>query len=144
MTETIEHKYSIAEFSALFDLKPSTLRFYEKEELIKPQRSANGHRFYVDADVQWMKFLEHLKGTGMSIIDLKKYVAWRSQGDQTIPERLELLRATKQNFLKQLNEVQHHLQILNDKINWYEGKQAGMITEDESFAAYLAKMGHHE
>lgn len=73
----------------------------------------------------------------MSIEDLKQYIIWREKGDVTIPQRLELLKTTKNDFLQKLTEVQHHLQILNDKINWYEEKNAGIISEKENFAEYL-------
>lgn len=118
------------------------MRFYETQGLIKPHRNSSGRRFYTEDDIDWMKFLLHLKGTGMAIADLKTYVNLRSQGDETIPARLALLKKTKQDFLKQFEQVQHHLQILNDKINWYEEKQAGLAGEQESFAAYLRKLGH--
>ena len=101
-------------------------------------------RSYTTEDISWLKFLNHLKGTGMSVKELKQYIIWREQGDSTIPQRLELLKTTKHDFLTQLSEIQHHLQILNDKINWYEAKEVGISTEDESFADYLKRLGHHE
>ncbi|KAA8440332.1 MerR family transcriptional regulator [Weissella paramesenteroides] len=137
-------KYNIGEFSRQFNLPTSTLRYYENEGLIKPQRYPNGRRYYTEEDVSWLKFLNHLKGTGLSIKELKQYIVWREQGDSTIPQRLELLKAAKHNFLSEFSEIQHHLQILNDKINWYEAKQTGIISEDENFAEYLQVLGHHE
>ena len=137
-------KYTIGEFSRKFNLPTSTLRYYETEGLIKPQRFPNGRRYYTTEDISWLKFLNHLKGTGMSVKELNQYIIWREQGDSTIPQRLELLKTTKHDFLTQLSEIQHHLQILNDKINWYEAKEVGISTEDESFADYLKRLGHHE
>lgn len=137
-------KYNIGEFSHKFNLPASTLRYYESEGLIRPQRDPNGRRYYTEDDVSWLKFLNHLKGTGMSIKELKQYIVWREQGDSTIPQRLKLLKTTKNNFLQQFSEIQHHLQILNDKINWYEEKETGIISEDENFAEYLYRLGHHE
>jgi len=54
------------------------------------------------------------------------------------------LKKVKADFLVQFNEVQHHLQILNDKINWYEEKESGITDDPESFRAYLDRFGHHE
>ena len=136
--------YTISEFGAKIGLTASTLRYYETEGLIKPHRYTNGRRYYTEDDVSWVKFINHLKGTGMSISDLKQYIAWREQGDQTIPQRLALLKQTKNNFLQQFADIQHHLQILNDKINWYEAKEAGLTSEKENFANYLQRLGHHE
>ncbi|WP_413627927.1 MerR family transcriptional regulator [Fructilactobacillus vespulae] len=139
-----ETTYTIGEFSKIVGMNSSTLRYYENEGLIKPNRYKNGRRYYTKADLSWLKFINHLKGTGMSIDDLKKYIDWRKQGDATIPERIELLKNTKKNFLHQFAEVQHHLQILNDKINWYEEKETGIITDEENFGKYLQSLGHRE
>lgn len=95
-------------------------------------------------DIKWVKFLLHLKGTGMSINDLKQYVTWRAEGDSTIPNRLELLKQTRTDFMDQYRQVQHHLQILNDKINWYQAKESGIDTGQEPFANYLKRIGHEE
>lgn len=136
--------YSIGAFAKAVGLTAPTLRYYEDQGLIEPHRHANGRRYYQEDDVNWVKFLLHLKGTGMSISDLKQYVTWRAAGDATIPQRLALLQRVKSDFLVQFNEVQHHLQILNDKINWYEEKEAGIMTAPEDFASYLKRFGHHE
>ncbi|MDF7637861.1 MerR family transcriptional regulator [Lactobacillus sp. ESL0791] len=140
----MKEKYSIQQFSEKFNLAPSTLRYYEEEGLIKPHRLANRQRYYDEDDANWMRFLLHLKNTGMSIADLKKYVAWRAQGDTTIPQRLQLLKKTQQKFLKQISDQQYHLQILNDKIAWYEGKENGKIADSESFSNYLKRIKHQK
>lgn len=46
--------------------------------------------------------------------------------------------------MNQYREVQHHLQILNDKINWYEAKETGDNQDSEPFADYLKRLGHTE
>jgi len=144
MPTATEPHYTIGAFAKAVGLTAPTLRYYETEGLIEPHRLANGRRYYEEADINWVKFLLHLKGTGMSISELKQYVQWRAQGDATIPQRLALLQQVKADFLVQFNEVQHHLQILNDKINWYEEKEAGLTADQESFRAYLQRLEHHE
>jgi len=144
MPTATEPYYTIGAFAKAVGLTAPTLRYYETEGLIEPHRLANGRRYYEEADINWVKFLLHLKGTGMSISELKQYVQWRAQGDATIPQRLALLQQVKTDFLVQFNEVQHHLQILNDKINWYEEKEAGLTADQESFRAYLQRLEHNE
>lgn len=90
-----------------------------------------------------MRFLLHLKNTGMSMVQLQQYVLLRSQGDNTIAERLELLLQTRENFLQQQARLQHHLQILNNKIDWYQQRQQGLLSEQVSFAEYLQQLGHN-
>lgn len=140
MTES--QQYSIRAFADIFGLTPATVRYYESLGLISPQRSVNQRRFYTEKDVEWMRFILHLKNTGMSMEQLQQYVLLRSQGDITIAERLELLLQTRDDFLQQLAKLQKHLQILNDKIEWYQRRQQGLLSEQVSFAEYLISNGH--
>lgn len=140
MTES--QQYSIRAFADIFGLTPATVRYYESLGLISPQRSVNRRRFYTEKDVDWMRFILHLKNTGMSMEQLQQYVLLRSQGDITIAERLELLLQTRDNFLQQQAKLQKHLQILNDKIEWYQRRQQGLLSEQVSFAEYLISNGH--
>ena len=140
MTES--QQYSIRAFADIFGLTPATVRYYESLGLISPQRSVNQRRFYTEKDVDWMRFILHLKNTGMSMEQLQQYVLLRSQGDITIAERLELLLQTRDDFLQQQAKLQKHLQILNDKIEWYQRRQQGLLSEQVSFAEYLISNGH--
>ena len=140
MTES--QQYSIRAFADIFGLTPATVRYYESLGLISPQRSVNQRRFYTEKDVDWMRFILHLKNTGMSMEQLQQYVLLRSQGDVTIAERLGLLLQTRDNFLQQQAKLQKHLQILNDKIEWYQRRQQGLLSEQVSFAEYLISNGH--
>lgn len=140
MTES--QQYNIRAFADIFGLTPATVRYYESLGLISPQRSVNQRRFYTEKDVDWMRFILHLKNTGMSMEQLQQYVLLRSQGDVTIAERLELLLQTRDDFLQQQAKLQKHLQILNDKIEWYQRRQQGLLSEQVSFAEYLISNGH--
>ncbi len=90
-----QEQYKIGEFAKLVGLSTYTLRYYEDQGLIMPQRDAAGVRFYTLEDVKWVGFILHLKGTGMRITELKQYVALRAQGDATIEARKALLQKNK-------------------------------------------------
>ena len=83
--------YSIGEFSKMIGLPVSTLRYYENEGLLKPDRDENNLRVYTDQALKWVTFLLHLKGTGMSMADANQHPLWRAEGDATMLERMELL-----------------------------------------------------
>ncbi|CAM4361977.1 MerR family regulatory protein [Weissella hellenica] len=61
---TTQKAYNIGEFSQLTGIPTSTLRYYESENLIMPQRSANGHRYYTSDDFDWLLFFKSPKGCG--------------------------------------------------------------------------------
>lgn len=136
-------QFSIRTFASLFGLTPATVRYYESLGLISPQRGTNKRRYFTQKDVEWMRFVLHLKNTGMSMAQLQQYVFLRSQGDETISERLELLLQTRAAFMQQQAELEQHVRILNDKIDWYQQRKRGALGEQVSFAEYLSNIGHH-
>lgn len=135
-----QEQYKIGEFAKLVGLSTYTLRYYEDQGLIMPQRDASGVRFYTLEDViKWVGFILHLKGTGMRITELKQYVALRAQGDATIEARKALLQKAKAQAEAELAERQANLQILTRKIDWYDGKLDQSIDQVESFETYLQR-----
>ncbi|MEJ6399872.1 MerR family transcriptional regulator [Nicoliella lavandulae] len=131
-------KYSISEFATIVGLTTYTLRYYEKQSLIVPDRDANGRRYYTDHDIKWVGFLLHLKGTGMTMSEIIKYVQLRAIGDSTISERRELLAMVQARSLAEIAEKQANLAVLSHKIDWYDGKLDHTITED--FSHYLQRL----
>lgn len=142
--ESQRTRYSIGDFAKATGLTRSTLRYYEKEALVKPNRLENGIRYYTNADRDWIKFILHLKSTGMTIEQLKQYVTWRAQGDTTIPQRLALLKKVRDQFLQEFEHLQYSLTIVTSKIDWYQGKVNGQIQADEDFATYLRRLNRAE
>ncbi|WP_461225489.1 MerR family transcriptional regulator [Lacticaseibacillus suihuaensis] len=136
--------YRIGEFAANLGLSSYTLRYYEKEGLVAPHRDANDQRYYTDEDVAWLRFLLHLKGTGMTMAQLREYVRLRAQGDATLTARLTLLQDVQEEAQAQIRALQHNLAVLDDKVAWYQGKLAGTIDAAETFAAYLQRINHEE
>lgn len=135
MSTENEERYTISKFGELTGLSPYTLRYYEREGLIIPQRDKNDRRYYTKHDIGWIGFLLHLKGTGMSMNEIKKYVELRAQGNSTIEQRKDLLQQIQANSLSRIKEMKIHLEILQHKIDWYDGKLDHSIPED--FADYL-------
>lgn len=117
--------YSIGEFANIVGVNASTLRYYEKEGLLTPHRDENNLREFTDNDIGWVKFLLHLKGSGMSMTELKQYTTWRAMGDGTIPERLDLLEQRKLLVELEIQALQQSLEILNRKTIFYKDQLNG-------------------
>lgn len=86
----------------------------------------NGHRKYSEHDLSILHFLSCLKHLEMSIADIKELTALVYAGDETIPERLELLKKHKQLVLERMERVQESLDHVDKKIGYY----TEMIIED--------------
>jgi DNA-binding transcriptional MerR regulator len=114
--------YSIGEFSKIVGVSEHTLRFYEKEGLIKVKRNANNVRIYSDEDKLWVETLLHLKNTGMSLKDMKQFIMWGYIGDETMEERLALLKNHRKKVVEEFEKIRHSLEFLDTKINLYENE----------------------
>lgn len=113
---------TIGEFSKLTGISCSALRYYEEKGLIRVSRDGGNRRNYSEADTEWVKFLQKLKNTGMSLKDMKRYSDLRYKGDTTISERLELLEKHRLYVNGQLKRWLEYSENLNGKIKLYREK----------------------
>jgi DNA-binding transcriptional MerR regulator len=114
--------YSIGAFSKLTKIGIYTLRYYEKENLITPEREENGRRTYSENDVKWVEFVKRLKDTGMPIKEIKRYAELRFKGDSTLRERMSMLVKHRSNLKKEISQSQEHLKKLDEKIAFYQSE----------------------
>jgi len=114
-------KLTIQEVAQATGLTTHTLRYYERIGLIHPiNREENTHRCYTADDVGWIDFLLKLRATGMSIKDMQKYAKLQRQGDETLPERVEMLKALRDNVESRMEELNEHLKLVRYKIDYYQ------------------------
>jgi DNA-binding transcriptional MerR regulator len=114
--------YSIGEFSKIVGVSEHTLRYYEKEGLIKVNRDENNVRVYSDKDKLWVETLLHLKKSGMPLKDMKQFIMWGYMGDETMEERLALLKNHRKKVVEEYEKIRQSLEFLDTKINFYENE----------------------
>ena len=97
------------------------LKFYCNEGLVpNVKRAGNNYRVFDEHDVNWIRSLACLKRCGMSIQEMKEYLALCLQGQSTIPERMELLQKYKRNIHARMAELQDSLDFIAWKENFYK------------------------
>ena len=85
--------YTVGEMAKKLHMAPSTLRYYDKEGLLPfVERSESGNRMFKDSDMAWLAVIECLQLTGMSIREIKCFLASFVEGDLSITKRLHLIR----------------------------------------------------
>ena len=115
-------EYSIGDFSKLTGLGIHTLRYYEHESLIAPERNSSNRRCYSDKDLAWIEFIKRLKDTGMPIKKIRHYAELRAAGDPTLFERMEMLMRHRQALNEQIAMLQEHKIKLDEKIEFYRNE----------------------
>jgi len=112
--------YSIGQVAEKMGMTTHTLRYYEKEGLLPfVRKSGSGLRIFSDSDVEWLALIECLKGTGMSLKDIKQYIDWFLEGDSTLEKRLNMFVCQKQKVEAQMQQLQKHMEKINYKIAYY-------------------------
>lgn len=68
--------YRIGELAHLCEIKPDTLRFYEKHQLLTPSsRSDSGYRLYNEQDVERLRFILRAKAVGFTLAEIKELLS---------------------------------------------------------------------
>ncbi|EGW39687.1 MerR family transcriptional regulator [Desulfosporosinus sp. OT] len=112
--------YTISQVAKKFDLTAHTIRYYDKEGLLPfVDRSKTGNREFSDSDLDWLKLICCLKNTGMPIKQIKQYIGWCLQGDDTIEIRRQMFLDHRKEVLKQMDNLKENLKIIDYKLEFY-------------------------
>ena len=116
---------TIGEISKAVNISTYTLRYYETKGLIHVDRDHNGRRCYAEKDIEWIRFIQKLKDTGMLLKDIKQYTKLRYEGNATMPERLSMLQIHRKYIVDQQKKWACYLEHLDQKIAFYEENISG-------------------
>ena len=114
--------YSIGEFAKRTQLSIHTLRYYEQEQLLTPERNAANRRRYAEKDIEWVEFIKRLKETSMPIKEIKRYAVLRAAGRESLHERMAMLVQHRQHLKQQIALLLQHQQKLDVKIDIYRAQ----------------------
>jgi DNA-binding transcriptional MerR regulator len=119
--DTTSPPRGITEAAELVGLTPHTLRYYEQQGLVRPTRNPSGYREYSSFELRRLVFLTRMRLSGMTMHDLKHYIALVEQGDATIPERRRIMLDQRDRIKRQLRELALALETTEYKIHTYGG-----------------------
>ncbi len=123
--------YTVGEIAKILGISASTLRYYDKEGLLPfVERSNSGIRMFTDKDYEWLKVIECLKKSGLSIKDIEAYTNMVNQGNNSLSERLKLFQARRTAIKQQIMEMQEALEMLEFKC-WYYSQAVKDHTDEK-------------
>ena len=113
--------YTIKEVAEKMDVSEHTLRFWAKSGFFPfVTRDKNNIRMFSEDDLNWVKIVKCLRSVGTESKLVKRYVDLCIIGDSTINERYEIIKATKEKALKQMEELNKQLEMLDYKEDYYK------------------------
>ena len=133
--------YTMMEACRETGLTYQALKFYCNEGLIpNVRRDKNNRRYFDEATVKWIKDLTCLKKCGMSIDEMKEYLALCLEGPTTIEERQQILARKQAALREQMQKLQESI----DYINWKQQFYNDVLTGKRPYISNLIKVAGEE
>lgn len=118
--------YSMKEACSLTNMTYENLKFYCNEGLVpNVKRDRRNYRVFDEHDIKWIQSLNCLKSCGMSIAEMKTYLALCLAGEGTIPERKVILAEKKEALLQSIAELQKAVAFIDWKQGFYDDVLSG-------------------
>lgn len=83
-------------------------------------RDEHNYRVFDDDDITWINSLTCLKKCGMSLKEIKAYIALCLEGESTIPERQAMLSKKRDALLLKQQEIQASIDFIDYKQQLYD------------------------
>lgn len=126
--------HSMKEACELTHMTYENLKFYCNEGLVpNVKRDSRNYRVFDDHDIKWIQSLGCLKSCGMSIAEMKEYLALCMEGKGTIPERKVILAKKREALLGFIAELQKAV----DYIDWKQGFYDDVLSGKTEYYSYL-------
>jgi MerR family Zn(II)-responsive transcriptional regulator of zntA len=126
--------FTVKQISGMTGLSADTLRYYDKEGIVSPERHENGYRYYDEADVMVLKYLVVLKYAQFSLAEIKAMVGLF--GNEPSAECNEISRGLLNNKIAELKQTVRNYQ----KIIKLMEESLPMVDCIESFIANEARI----
>jgi DNA-binding transcriptional MerR regulator len=99
--------FTISEVSALLGVKPSLIRFWDKEfSVVKLRKNQKGNRIFTKDDIQQLRVIYHLvKEKGMTLKGAEHLLMKNREGTTRTAEVIERLLDIKQQIADIRNEM---------------------------------------
>jgi len=123
-TETVysrEPKYTVKDISEMLGLSKHAIRYYDNENLLPyVSRSESNIRLFSDYDIQWLKTVNCLRYSGLSIAQIKNYIKMCLQGDETIIDRAKIIFQQEKVLEEKAKEIAKQIEVIKYKKAYYE------------------------
>jgi DNA-binding transcriptional MerR regulator len=118
--EAVRETIGIGEAARELGLSVDTLRYYERAGLLDGIVRTEGNQRRYDRDaLTTVQFVTKLRASGMPIRTIRRYMTWLREGEDTIEARQRILEEHRASMVRQMEELQAYLEIVDLKIEMY-------------------------
>jgi DNA-binding transcriptional MerR regulator len=106
---------TIGKLAGAAAVKRSTIRYYEREGLLKPAgRSPHGYRQYDRASVERLRFIRAAQAAGFSLDAVRSLLRLRDHSDPPCENVRDLIDSRLEQVHRQLADLQHVQAVLRE------------------------------
>lgn len=121
--------YSMKQACQMTGMSYENLKFYCNEGLVpNVKRDSHNYRVFSEQDIQWIQGLNCLRKCGLGITELKEYTALCLLGEESIPQRKEILAAKRARLLESITELESSIAYIDHKQQFYDDVLAGNVS----------------
>jgi MerR family Zn(II)-responsive transcriptional regulator of zntA len=134
--------FQIGELAKRCNVTADTLRFYEKNQLIKPAgRSESGYRLYNQQNQSQVSFILKAKDLGLSLDEIRELLEIKLEATEHSCAEVKAITSAKLNLIdEKINEL-HRIRSALKKIN---DACCGHIDDDASHCSILGALASEE
>ncbi|MEK5217006.1 MULTISPECIES: MerR family transcriptional regulator [Psychrobacillus] len=114
--------YTIQQASLLVEIPASSIRYYEKIDLIPSiKRNTQNHRIFDDQDIELLKLIKCFRNLGMSIEDIRENISTLNLEQEEIN--------TQAILVQHKEKLEEQIEVLNSYIHEIDGKIVTKIAD---------------
>jgi DNA-binding transcriptional MerR regulator len=138
-----ETDLTIQQVSRRTGLAESTLRYYERVGLIDavPRDPGSGHRRYPADLVAAIESLSCLRGSGMSIADIRTYMANTRRGDEAVSDQRALFEAHAARLHDEIGRLRLRERYVTAKARMWAARERGDTTAEREIIPTVIELG---
>ncbi|UPQ88155.1 Zn(2+)-responsive transcriptional regulator [Vibrio sinaloensis] len=134
--------FQIGELAKRCQVTADTLRFYEKNQLIKPAgRSSSGYRLYNESNQQQVNFIIRAKDLGLSLEEIRELLEIRLEATEHSCAEVKAITSAKLDLIDEkigeLTRIRTALKKINDAC-------CGHVDDDASHCSILTALASEE
>lgn len=107
--------FRISELAKKLNINSDTIRYYEKMNLIEPQREENGYRIYTNEDYLKLEEILFIKELGYTLTEINDYFEDIKCGKLTETKIMEYLDGKLESLNKEKNDIERKIEKINLK-----------------------------
>lgn len=125
-------RFFIGDLAKLAGVKPDSVRFYEKSNLLpEPERNESGYRVYKEDALKRLKFIKQAQSLGFSLEEVRRILSLRGQGAKTCACVFKIAEATLSETEEKLRELKTFRDTLKENLErWKAGPGKGHVASE--------------